>query len=97
MVFHTHRYLLDAPAVQEYGRAGLNRPRATIQAIRACVVECWLIPAGAAPFDVPSAYWPAGPPDVFSKMFQDTFHRSYRQTGTTRNFSVWECRQPRGR
>jgi hypothetical protein len=95
MVFHTRSYLLDAPAVQEYRRAGLDMPQATIQAIRDCVVEYWLIPAGAAPFDVPSAYWPAGPPDVFSKTFQDTFQLSYRQTGTTRNFSVWECRQPR--
>ncbi len=95
MVFLTHSYLLDAPAVQEYRRAGLDMPQATIQAIRDCRVEYWLIPVGAAPFDVPNAYWPAGPPDVFSKTFQDTFQLSYRQTATTRHFSVWECRQRR--
>ena len=96
MVFHTHRYLLDAPAVQEYRRAGLEIPPATIQAIRDCRVEFWLIPLGAGPFDVPSAYWPAGPPDVFSRTLQEAFQDSYRQTGATRDFSVWECRTRQG-
>lgn len=93
LVFRTHSYLIDAPAVQEYRLAGLDLPQSTLQVLADCRVEYWLVPSGAPPFLVPSAYQPAGPPTVFDDAFRQAFLRNYRQTGTTSYFDVWECRR----
>jgi hypothetical protein len=93
MVFRTGEYLLDAPAVQEHRLSGLALPESTIQAIEECRIEFWLIPPGAAPFAVPSAYFPNGPHDVFPEEFRATFLSRYERTGSSGQFDVWECRR----
>ena len=95
VVFRTQEYWLDAPAVQEYRLSGLPLPESTTRTIDECRVEYWLIPIGADAFAVPSAYWPNGPHDVFPDEFRRAFLRSYRQTGETQYFTVWECKARR--
>jgi hypothetical protein len=100
IVFRTHEYLIDAPAIQEHRLSGADLPASTYQAIAECRDDAWLIPDGGQPFDVPSAYWPDGPRRVFPDAFRQTFVDHYHQTGRTAYFTVWECsatRDQRGR
>ncbi len=94
IVFRTGEYLLDAPAIQEHRLSGLDVPASTLDVIRSCQIEYWLVPQDAEPFAVPSAYFPNGPRDVFSETFRQVFASSYQRTGSTRFFDVWECRNP---
>lgn len=91
IVFRTREYLLDAPAIQEHRLAGLQLPASTLQALDTCRIEYMLIPTGADPFVVPSAYFPHGPADVFPEAFRATFHRRYRRITSGELFDVWEC------
>ena len=92
IVFLQRDYLLDAPAVQEHRLSGLDLPPATYQAMDTCRAEYWLIPTGAEPFSVPSAYTPLGPPDVFPEAFRRAFQQRYVLTSRTAFFDVWRCR-----
>jgi hypothetical protein len=95
-VFATGIYLIDAPAVQEYQRSGLGLPTATIQAIRTCEVDTWLLPRGSPPFEGPNRYDPGAWPALFPPAFMAAFAETYVRAETTRYFDVWRCRaQPR--
>jgi hypothetical protein len=93
LVFRTGDYLIDAPAVQEHRLSGLEIPAATIKAIDDCRFDYWLLPREAPPFDVPSAYQPLGPPQVFSDQFRSAFIRRHVRIGHTTLFDIWECRR----
>jgi hypothetical protein len=73
--------------------SGLEIPVATIRAIDSCRFDYWLIPRTLEPFDVPSAYQPIGPSDVFPEEFRSIFKRRYARVGHTALFDVWECRR----
>jgi hypothetical protein len=92
VVFRTGDYLIDAPAVQEHRLSGLPLPESTMRAIAECRVEVWLIPRGAAPFAVPSAYPPEALAEVFPEEFRRAFLGQYARTGEAGGFDVWECR-----
>jgi hypothetical protein len=92
IVFRTHDYLLDAPAIQEHRLSGLELPESTYRAMADCRMQYWLIPDAGEPFDTPNAYWPKGPATVFSDEFRRSFLVRYRMTGRTAYFTVWECR-----
>jgi 4-amino-4-deoxy-L-arabinose transferase-like glycosyltransferase len=91
IVFRTGDYLLDAPAIQEHRLSGLELPASTMRAIEACRSEYMLIPSGATPFDVPSAYYPLGPSEVFPEEFRATFFKHYIRTAAGDVFDVWTC------
>ena len=91
-VFASGVYLIDAPAVQEYQRSGLDIPPATIDAIRACRVETWLVPRTAPPFEGANRYDPGRWPAVFPPRFIAAFTGAYAHEGSTRYFDIWRCR-----
>jgi hypothetical protein len=96
LVFRTGRYPIDAPAVQEFQMSGLDLPPATMDALRRCDVEMWLIPKGATPFDGPNTY----PAMHFAPLFSDAFKHAFFDTyaheraSDTRDFDVWRCPRP---
>ena len=96
LVFRTGDYLIDAPAVQEHRLSGLDIPAATMRAIDGCRFDYWLIPRAMEPFDVPSAYQPIGPAEVFPEEFRSAFKQRYARVGHTALFDVWECRRSGG-
>jgi hypothetical protein len=85
-------YWLDAPAIQEHNLAGLPLPRSVLAALDQCRIRYWLVPAGPQPFEVPSAYRPDGPVNVFPVDFREAFHRRYERTGSLDGFDIWACR-----
>lgn len=93
IVFRTGEYWLDAQAVQEHRRAGLDLPAATLSRLEACAVEIWLVPRHGEAFRVPNAYFPDGPSEVFPAEFLEVFLRRYGRTGATEFFDIWRCRR----
>jgi hypothetical protein len=102
LVFRSGRYPIDAPAVQEFEMSGLELPRATIDALRRCDVEMWLIPKGATPFDGPNKYPAMANAPLFPHAFKQAFLDAYAVTrdaddpgdaGHMRAFDVWRCRR----
>lgn len=89
-VFRTGDYFLDVPAIQEHGLAGQPLPEAAILALVTCRAEYILVPGGASPFAVQSAYYPDGPRDVFPPEFRQEFQRRYRRIRSD-VFDVWAC------
>jgi hypothetical protein len=97
LVSRTRDYLIDAPAVQEHRLSGLEMPASLLQALDDCRVELWLIPKDGVPFDVPSAYSPLGPREVFPESFRAAFARRHSRVGSTPVFDVWECQRAAAR
>ncbi len=91
LVFRNNSYLLDQPAVREHQLAGVELPPATLDALRACRVNYWLIPKGETPFTARNPYPAVFLKPLFSDEFRRVFHQSYRLTAATAYYDVWEC------
>jgi hypothetical protein len=94
LVFKTGHYLIDPPAVQEYQMSGIDLPAATLDALRRCAVDLWLIPQGSTPFNGPNKYPMTGYRELFPDSFKQAFFDHYEHTRDTRYFQVWSCREP---
>jgi hypothetical protein len=92
LTFRSGLYLIDAPAVQEHQLSSLPVPSATIEAIRACRADAWLVPRGTEPFDGPNRYPAMALVPLFPDVFRRTFRDAYVKDGSTRFFDVWRCR-----
>jgi hypothetical protein len=93
LVFQNSRYLIDAPAVQEYEMSGIDLPPATLRAVRRCENDIWLIPSIAKPFDGPNKYPMLEYRQLFSDAFKQAFFETYVHSGDTRYFQIWSCRR----
>ena len=91
LVFRNNAYLLDAPAVGEHQLAGLDIPSATLDALRQCRVNYWLIPKGDAPFTALNMYPAVFPKPVFPDEFRRVFHQTHTRAATTEYFDAWQC------
>ncbi len=91
LVFRNNSYLLDQPAVREHQLAGVELPPATLDALRSCRVNYWLIPKGETPFSARNPYPAVFLQPLFSDEFRRLFHQRYRVTAATAYYDVWEC------
>ena len=96
LVFQGHPYLLDPPAVVEGQLSGLTIPDGTVDLVRSCALDVWLIARGAEPFEMANGYFPAQPTSVFDDRFKSAFRSAYTRAGATEYFDVWRCRQHGG-
>jgi hypothetical protein len=94
LVFRNNPYPIDAPAVQEFEMSGLDLPPATIEALRRCAVDIWLMPKDAKPFDGPNKYPSMEYAPLFPESFKHAFVEAYEheRADDTRDFDVWRCR-----
>ena len=92
LTFRSGLYLLDTPAVQEHQLAGVAVPPATIEAIRACRAEAWLVPAGTEPFAGVNRYPAMAMAPLYPDALRQAFHAAYARVGATTYFDVWRCR-----
>jgi hypothetical protein len=95
LVFRNNAYLLDAPAVGEHQLAGLGIPPATLDALRQCRVNYWLVPKGEAPFTSLNMYPAVFLQPVFPDEFRRVFHQTHTLIATTEYFDAWQCHQVR--
>lgn len=89
-VFAGNPYLIDSAALMDMQKAGLEIPASTIEALRACRIEIWLIPRGDIPFTLLS-YYPPNPP-LFSNEFQAAFRESYELKDRSQYYDLWFCK-----
>jgi hypothetical protein len=92
VVFKTGEYLLDVPAIREHQLSGRPLPRATIEAVRSCSVDTWLVPSRGEPFHIRNDYPSTGHAEIFPHEFISSFYETYRLAGRTRHYNVWRCR-----
>ncbi len=96
LVFAGNPYLLDSASLMEMQASGLNNtPESTLNALRTCQTEIWLIPQGNAPFQVYSYYPPLQ--KLFSDEFRKTFAEHYERQSTTEFYDAWVCRATENR
>jgi hypothetical protein len=96
LVFGGQPYPIDAPAVQEYEMSRLDIPPATLDTLRRCEVDIWLIPKDATPFDGPNKYPSMDLAPLFPESFKHAFVNAYTRdadAGGTPTFDVWRCRR----
>ncbi|MEO5821271.1 MAG: hypothetical protein ABIT71_12270 [Vicinamibacteraceae bacterium] len=92
LTFRSGLYLIDAPAVQEHQQSRLALPEATVDAIRQCRADVWLVPRGTEPFVGPSRYPAVALAPIFPDALRAAFHKAYVADGHTAYFDVWRCR-----
>lgn len=96
LVFRSGMYLLDQPAVGEHQLAGVEIPRATSDALAACLVDYWLIPKGERPFTGVNGYAAAFLRPLYPADFRRVFDATYTRVGVTRYYDVWQCQKRMG-
>jgi len=91
LVFRNGTYFLDQPAIREHQLAGLEIPQATIDALRECRVNYWLVPKGETPFAGRNSYASVLLRPMFPASFRRAFADSHTRVETTEYFDVWRC------
>jgi hypothetical protein len=97
LVLNGNPYTLDADAMAEMGLSDLPLPQATVDAMRSCAIDIWLIPRDAAPFSMASLYFMSGekaPRDVFPHQLREAFLSNYRKSSQSRFYDSWTCSHP---
>jgi hypothetical protein len=92
LVFAGNPYLLDSASLMEMQASGLNNtPEKTLNALRTCQTQIWLIPRDNPPFQVYSYYPPLQ--KLFSDRFRKIFAESYEKRETTEFYDAWFCKE----
>ncbi len=91
LVFHGNPYLIDANALMDMRKAGIDINNKTIEVLDSCSTKIWLIPKDNQPFAQPS-YYDNSPP-LFNKKFKQVFFNKYRLQEQSEFFDLWFCQQ----
>lgn len=91
LVFAGQPYWLDGASLMDWHWSRRPLPAAALAALDACVVEAWVVPAGAPPFVLPNAY--PIPGDVFPDEFRKIFEDRYTREMSGQWFDVYRCRR----
>ncbi|MER3434355.1 MAG: hypothetical protein C4288_13240 [Leptolyngbya sp. ERB_1_1] len=92
LVFAGNPYLLDSASLMEMQASGLNNtPENTLNALRTCHTDIWLVPKGNPPFQVYSYYPPLQ--KLFSDEFRKTFAEHYDRQFTSEFYDAWVCKR----
>ncbi|MEP0915434.1 hypothetical protein NC981_01280 [Leptolyngbya sp. DQ-M1] len=91
LVFAGNPYWLDSASLMEMQASGMNNtPESTLNAIRTCQTEIWLIPKSNPPFQVYSYYPPLQ--KLFSDEFRKIFAAHYDRQSSSKFYDLWVCR-----
>lgn len=81
-------YTLDGAIITETSALGIRLAAGTLDLIRSCDTEFWLIPAGERPFAMKGYY---GNP-MFDDAFRQAFQDHHARAASGKFFDLWECR-----
>jgi hypothetical protein len=91
LVFAGNPYLLDSASLMEMQASGMNNtPDKTLDALKTCRIQIWLIPKNQKPFDVFNYYPPLQ--KLFSTEFRETFLQHYDRQDQTEFYDAWYCK-----
>jgi hypothetical protein len=91
LTFRNNSYLIDQPAVREYELQRLELPDSTIEAVRQCRVNYWLVPKGEQPFSGLNAYPAVLAMPLYPDRLRDAFAETHALIETTEYYDVWKC------
>ena len=97
LVFAGNPFTIDAVALGDMQLSGIIAiPDSTLEYLKQCKTQIWLIPKDDAPFSMLNVYslmdshlFPERP--VFSDKFRLIFFQQYRKQPSTKYFDIWEC------
>jgi hypothetical protein len=97
LVFAGNPLTVDAVALGDMQLAGLTIPDGTVEYIRECKTQIWLIPKGEPPFSMINVYSLMEPRlfskrTVFSDDFRQAFFERYAKQPSSKYYDVWECK-----
>jgi hypothetical protein len=85
-------YTISGAAIRDLQIGDKPIPDATIQYLKSCGTQVWLIPKGDAPFSATNSYYET-PHDAFDAPFQAAFIDRYHRVSSDELFDVWICGQ----
>ncbi len=96
LVFAGNPLTVDAAALADMGLSQLSIPSSTIDYIRMCKTQLWLLPPDGEPFGTINEYSLDAPgrfpdPHMFSIAFRDAFLSTYRRVGASAYYDLWQC------
>jgi hypothetical protein len=96
LVFAGNPDSTDAVAISDMELSGIAIPQATIDLVRSCRTQIWLIPRDGSPFSTLNLYAEAAPQrfsdlHMFSPAFRSAFFDTYRKVGSSRFYDIWAC------
>ena len=89
LVLAGHPYTIDAAPAMELNKWRFPLPEKTLQGLRKCNTDLWLIPQGERPF-IMTGYYNA---PVLDPSFSDTFLSNYVKEKSFKFFDVWVCKK----
>lgn len=89
LVFSGHPYTLDASIIIDTTAWGTLLPPGTLEMIRRCDTDIWLIPAKEEPFTWTGFYGN----DVYGQPFRDAFHGTFTKIEERQFFDVYSCQK----
>ena len=95
LVFAGNPLTLDAVALDDMQLSGLAIPKGTIDYIRSCQTQIWLIPKGEPPFVLLNIYSDARifpTRHLFEEPFRQAFLQHYQRAGSSDYYDLWVCR-----
>ncbi|MDY7012872.1 MAG: hypothetical protein SVX43_04590 [Cyanobacteriota bacterium] len=90
-VFAGNPYSIDSVALMDMQKAGIELPDSTLEALRSCRIELWLIPQGESPFSLFNYYDPNLP--LFNDTFKAIFQENYAKEAQSQYYDLWFCQQ----
>ena len=96
LVFAGNPFTIDALALGDMQLSGLTIPPSTLEYLRQCKTQIWLIPKDESPFSLPNVFSLMAPRlfsvrPLFSDQFRQIFFQQYRKQGSSTYFDIWEC------
>ncbi len=90
LVFAGNPTRMSALSLMELHASGIKPPNNLNKLLNRCNAHVWLIPKGEFPFKIASYY--DGEKMVYSDNFRRNFLSFYHNTGNTRSFDIWTCK-----
>jgi hypothetical protein len=92
LVLAGNPYWLDPATLMDLRSVGRGPSRATVEAVRSCRSDCFVIPRGEIPFSMRNM----GEYDrvrLFPPAFVAAFRAAYERVDSSRHFNLWKCRR----
>jgi hypothetical protein len=84
-------YWFDPAAMIDMNEANLALPEASIELLRSCAINTWLIPHGENPFSFKSYYDDTSMPST--ERISQEFQAVYELQDQTKFYDIWNCRK----
>jgi hypothetical protein len=99
LVFAGNPLTVDPAALADMGLSHVSIPSSTVDYVRMCKTQIWLVPRDGEPFSTLNEYAVDAPgrfpdPHMFTLAFRNAFFSTYRKVGASTYYDLWQCSRP---